>query len=715
MKNLKISIKFISGFTLVAILALFLGYTGSSGIQHSGDSIENIAGVSLPGVEALGRLRYNYTLIGAYQNALFLKGADRTAVYAAISEARAAYLKAMEDYEKLPKSSEAAQLWEKYKKSLDEHRVANGKAFEHMKKWEQDSSLTAEYDQALHLVLTDVARIQAASMGALGEVITLNLKNSKAARDKATAQNHHDGFLMNCLMVIIPLLSLLTGLFLARGVSGPLKKAVAMANSLAAGDLSARLGMQRKDEIGALAASLDAMAGTLMKLKTNIVDVARQASAGYLRKTIDDTGFAGDYKGLIASVNQWAGNMLLVIDKTPSPIMIRDKDRTMRFLSQAGGLGLLDPHAAEGRKCDRHFNTEDCQNGRCACDSALRSGQEETSATVARPTDALTLDIEYRGIPFGEDAVFEFVTDQTAVMRTQRTILDIANQADGVSANVASASEEISAQVEQSTSGAQEQARRISETATAMEQMNATVLEVAKSASQAAGTSEKAKTQAQAGAQVVAQVVTGIGQVQANALELKTSMTELGAQAEGIGQVMNVISDIADQTNLLALNAAIEAARAGEAGRGFAVVADEVRKLAEKTMTATKEVGEAINGIQEGTRRNISSVGAAGKAVEEATALASTSGEALREIVTLVEHACDQVRSIAAASEQQSAASEEINRSIEAVNRISSETSEAMAQSAMAVGELSNQALILKNLIEEMKGGGAGNGQKALA
>ena len=166
---------------------------------------------------------------------------------------------------------------------------------------------------------------------------------------------------------------------------------------------------------------------------------------------------------------------------------------------------------------------------------------------------------------------------------------------------------------------------------------------------------------------------------------------------------MNVINDIADQTNLLALNAAIEAARAGEAGRGFAVVADEVRKLAEKTMTATKEVGDAIRGIQLGTKKNSENVERSGRTIEEATALANESGDALKEIVSLVESTSDQVRSIATASEQQSSASEEINHSIEDVSRISSETSDAMRQSAQAVGELANQAQVLKNLIDQMK------------
>ncbi|QLA18114.1 HAMP domain-containing protein [Desulfolutivibrio sulfoxidireducens] len=282
-------------------------------------------------------------------------------------------------------------------------------------------------------------------------------------------------------------------------------------------------------------------------------------------------------------------------------------------------------------------------------------------------------------------------------------MLQAAGQLEGVVEVVTSASEELSAQIEQSSRGAEEQARRVGETATAMEEMNATVLEVAKNASQAAQTADKAKAKATDGALVVTQMVGGIGEVQTQALDMKADMTTLGKQAEGIGRILNVISDIADQTNLLALNAAIEAARAGEAGRGFAVVADEVRKLAEKTMTATQEVGDAIRGIQGGTRKNIGNMEQSVARIEAATGLAVKAGAALDEIVSLVDLTTDQVRSIATASEEQSAASEEINRSIEDINRISSETSDAMRQSAQAVGEMANQSQVLKTLIEQMK------------
>ncbi len=282
-------------------------------------------------------------------------------------------------------------------------------------------------------------------------------------------------------------------------------------------------------------------------------------------------------------------------------------------------------------------------------------------------------------------------------------MLQAAQSLEQVAARVHSAAEELSAQADESARGSKRQTERLGEIAAAMGQMNATVLEVAKNASTAAESSGEAKTKAETGADIVGRAVASILDVKEQSRSLKEHMADLGTKAEGIGRIMGVISDIADQTNLLALNAAIEAARAGDAGRGFAVVADEVRKLAEKTMTATREVGEAIGGVQQMAKTNMEGVDRSTKSIDQASDLAQSSGAALTEIVRLAETASDQVRSIAAASEEQSAASEQINRGIDEVNRVSLETADAMRQSAAAIAELSRQAQDLSRLIDDMK------------
>ena len=302
-----------------------------------------------------------------------------------------------------------------------------------------------------------------------------------------------------------------------------------------------------------------------------------------------------------------------------------------------------------------------------------------------------------------QEAMQQAEAASTEAQSKTEAMLVAADKLEQVGSVVSSASTELSAQIEQSDRGAAESAQRLSEAATAMNEMNATVQEVAKNAGSASSASAETREKAEAGAQVVEKAVHSIEQVHQMSLELKGDMVQLNEHAQDITRIMNVISDIADQTNLLALNAAIEAARAGEAGRGFAVVADEVRKLAEKTMASTNDVGNAIKAIQESTAKSMTGVDQAVERIGEANELASRSGQALEEIVATVEATGDQVNAIATASEEQSAASEEINQSIVQVNDMSRQTAEAMGEAAKAVSELAAQAQGLTALIQELK------------
>ncbi|GFK95104.1 Methyl-accepting chemotaxis protein McpQ [Fundidesulfovibrio magnetotacticus] len=256
----------------------------------------------------------------------------------------------------------------------------------------------------------------------------------------------------------------------------------------------------------------------------------------------------------------------------------------------------------------------------------------------------------------------------------------------------------LSQEVDKTSEGAHRQAEMVSQAAQAVEQMDQAVLESARNASGAAELAGKARECAERGARVVDGVVGSITGAYERTLELKGVVEDLGGRASAIGAIMTVISDIADQTNLLALNAAIEAARAGEAGRGFAVVADEVRKLAEKTMGATREVGQVIEAIQSGAREAVSGMESAASEVEKATGQARQSGEALKEIVSFVDATAGQVSSIAAAAEQQSAASNQIGRSVGAVRDISADTLRGMELCEKGLDTLIEQVGELANL-----------------
>ncbi|GFM31718.1 methyl-accepting chemotaxis protein [Desulfovibrio subterraneus] len=273
----------------------------------------------------------------------------------------------------------------------------------------------------------------------------------------------------------------------------------------------------------------------------------------------------------------------------------------------------------------------------------------------------------------------------------------------GVVEIVSSASDKLAAQIDESSRGAEEQSARVSETATSIEELSASVMEIARNAENTSTLTEESRKAAEAGSDQFKIVLNDVSEVEKGFQSIHGSVDELSRQADGIGAIAQTIEDIADQTNLLALNAAIEAARAGDAGRGFAVVADEVRKLAEKTMTATKEVGQSINAIQYAVRSTLSSMDQNKGVLAKSVAGVSKAEDLLGSIVALALDASDQVRTIATAAEQQSAATEEINHSVGDVSRISDDTAQAMRLAEAAMNELSEQAAELRKLITELE------------
>ncbi len=247
------------------------------------------------------------------------------------------------------------------------------------------------------------------------------------------------------------------------------------------------------------------------------------------------------------------------------------------------------------------------------------------------------------------------------------------------------------------------QQSRLSQTTMSIEELNKAILDVAKSTGSTTDAADSSRKNALDGQRIVEELIKSINDLNQKTADLRASLNQLGAEAEDIGRIMNVISDIADQTNLLALNAAIEAARAGEAGRGFAVVADEVRKLAEKTMQATGEVTRAVRSIQEGTRGNIQSMEGTSVVVQQSTQMAVSAGSSLQQIVTIARSTAEQIHAIAAATEEQSSSCESIAKTAETINDLAGETISTMEGAGKAVKNLNNVIKKVVELTEELR------------
>ncbi len=469
-------------------------------------------------------------------------------------------------------------------------------------------------------------------------------------------------------LILLPIM-VITLVFLARLMS-PIKKIVAYAEAIS-NHKDAVLEFHSKDDLGQLA------------------DILRNM----VRSLQDQTIW---YQGILNAL--------------PFFISVTDKEKRWIFVNRKGleklGKELKD---IVGKPCSERRGPV-CGSTDCGIE-CLRRGQSRVNMIMPdgeHDEVYLASLFDATGNIVGQVEVFVDVTEQEklkeeAANAATATRIDMAERLENVVNGLTGATQTLSGEISGVETRSSQVAARTSEIAAAMEEMNSTVLEVARNAEDAATASQNVLHNAGEGGDLVQNTVSSMKEVQEQSLSLKTGMEGLARQAADIGNVLMLIRDIADQTNLLALNAAIEAARAGEAGRGFAVVADEVRKLAEKSMGATREVETAVKAIQEGTAASSITVDGAAAAINEVTTLAHQSGEALHRIARLSEDASSRVQAIAAAAGQQSSASEQITRNVADVNELTGGVASALHTAASAVEGVVGQVEVLEKLLADMR------------
>jgi methyl-accepting chemotaxis protein len=330
--------------------------------------------------------------------------------------------------------------------------------------------------------------------------------------------------------------------------------------------------------------------------------------------------------------------------------------------------------------------------------------------TIMKPVDALRLML--MDISEGEGDLTKRLDDSTKdelaeISRYFNIFIEklrgIINNIATNSTQVASASDHLHAVSNRIATGAEEVAAQAGTVATAGEEMSATSGDIAQNCQRAAESAQRASQTASRGAKVVENTVSVMGQIAEKVQESAQTVASLGARSDQIGAIIGTIEDIADQTNLLALNAAIEAARAGEQGRGFAVVADEVRALAERTTRATKEIGTMINAIQRETAGAVAAMDQGVRQVEAGTVEAGKSGQALEEILQQINDVVMQVNQIATAAEEQTATTSEISSNMVQITEVVQQTSQGAQEAATAAAQLSGNASELQRLVYQFK------------
>jgi len=277
-----------------------------------------------------------------------------------------------------------------------------------------------------------------------------------------------------------------------------------------------------------------------------------------------------------------------------------------------------------------------------------------------------------------------------------RSLADNASQLVSAGSQIASTSETASR-------GAQSQADQVRRVAAAVEEISATIIESSKNTGEASEASERASGTAGEGGKVVAETIRGMQSISDVVQEAAEAIKRLAGSAQQIGEITSVIDEIADQTNLLALNAAIEAARAGEQGRGFAVVADEVRKLAEKTGSATSEISQTVKGVQQETTDVVKSMESGLKHVDHGRELADKAGQSLEQIVAMSQNVVSIIQQVAGATREQSVAAEEISRNLEDMATVAGESARGAGESARAAEDLNRRAQALQSIVDRFR------------
>lgn len=500
----------------------------------------------------------------------------------------------------------------------------------------------------------------------------VSVRYSMESTYKAIADQQMLAILLGLLTIVAAVITVVV--LLKKRILNDLFKLGARIKILGRGEFSEIEPCNRKDEIGELSDSLTQLQGNLKQK----AEAAVELSKGNLDIKIISLS---DNDVLSVSMQKVKDNLSkLTTDLGHLTSAAIEGDFKFRIDESA--------HSGEFRKIIEEIN---------AAIHSILQPIKDSSNILAEMANG-NLSVRMGGNYKGEHKILK-ENINSVVSSLDKAIIEVNN---AVEMTISTANQILSS-TQQMTQGVQNQSMQASEVASSIEEMTSTIFETSSNTTKAAKSSKTAGNRAQNGVEKINDAIMGMKSIVSAAGKTGEKISNLAEKTDSIGSVANVINEIADQTNLLALNAAIEAARAGEQGRGFAVVADEVRKLAERTSKATSEISETIKLIQVEAKDANSAMLEAGDSVNKGMILTNEVAEVLKLILEDSENVNLQIEQVAAASEEQSSAAEQISRSIITINSVSQESATAVDHIAGTVSEMHNTTLNLKELVRGFK------------
>ncbi len=669
LNDLKIAQKLFSSFIIISLIVSYLVISSSKSILELDDRdtymYENC-------VLALEKLGYVLEQISEFKKAFREqliadtpeKRLEEINLRKQISVKITQYLS---EYEKAISTSEERALYEKFV-SERAKLLEIGNKFEGL-------VLSGNLDEAKILLNGDFTTQEVTYSNAIKALLDFNAHFAEKIATDNTIRANEVVTWNYILGFIVVALGIIFGYVITKLITKPINEVKSMIELMAGGQLGKRLNLTQKDELGEMGRALDDFVDKLQKY---VIGALNQLSRGDFSAHIPPQS---DKDEIAPAVNKTVEEIKGVVKEIKELVA----EATEGKLSTRGDLSKLQGGYAEIVKGINSL-----------LDAVVIPVQEGSKVLEVMATGDLTVRMtgEYKG---------DFRIIKESINQLGEALNGVLTEITEAVQATASASNQISASAEEMAAGAQEQSAQASEVASAVEEMTSTIVETTKNANYAAENAKIAGNTAQTGSSVVYETVEGMKRISDVVGNAAGTIQALGKSSDQIGEIVQVINDIADQTNLLALNAAIEAARAGEQGRGFAVVADEVRKLAERTTKATKEIAVMIKTIQKDTADAVASIQMGEQEVESGKQMAVKAGDSLKGIVDATNKVIDMINAVASASEEQSSAAEEISKSIESINNVTHESATGIQQIARASEDLNRLTENLQALINRFR------------